>query len=259
MVRADVADLKAQRWNARLILNLGEHSDLNLTGRLRSDDYGSEFGTRSDRIRDVEAEWTVQPSPEVTASAFFSLAKNQRNSGSIRGFASIAGPERGPAELPVHATSGPATRTARPIGWGGRFTLSPFEWLQLDTRYTFLVTREDDKVAFSTNQALASYDFASTDPVPTDFPKLRTRDQAVETSLRIALRKSLGLKLYYRYWRSDIDDYHQTGLTDVDRAPGVPGASGPGLRSHLLRRGGTGQLRIGVVTDRRESVPPLTP
>ena len=67
----------------------------------------------------------------------------------------------------------------------------------------------------SEKNALASYDFASTDPIPTDFPKLRTRDQGVETSLRIALRKSLGLKLYYRYWRSDIDDYHQTGLTTL--------------------------------------------
>ncbi len=214
MVRADVADLKAQRWNARLILNLGEHSDLNLTGRLRSDDYGSEFGTRSDRIRDVEAEWTVQPAPEVTASAFFSLAKNQRNSGSIRGFASTPDPNAGPPNFPF-TNEWASYAHGQATGWGGRFTLSPFEWLQLDTRYTFLVTREDDKVAFSTNQALASYDFASTDPVPTGFPKLRTRDQAVETSLRIALRKSLGLKLYYRYWRSDIDDYHQTGLTTL--------------------------------------------
>ena len=258
MVRADVADLKAQRWNARLILNLGDHSDLNITGRLRSDDYGSEYGTRSDRIRDVEAEWTVQPSPEVTASAFFSLAKNQRNSGSIRGFASSPDPNAGPPNFPF-TNEWASYAHGEAIGWGGRFTLSPFEWLELDTRYTFLVTREDDKVAFTTNQALAAYDFTSTDPIPTDFPKLRTRDQAVETSLRIALRKSLGFKLYYRYWRSDIDDYHQTGLPTLI-----------GRRVYLAHQdldyaatffGAAVQVSFGsgLVTDRRESVPPLTP
>ena len=211
MVRSDVADLKGQRWNARLILNLGDHSDLNFTGRLRSDDYGSDYGTRSDRARDAEVEWTVQPSPQVMASAFFSLAKNQRNSGSIRGFASSPNPDAGGPNFPL-TNAWSADGHAQATGWGGHFTLSPLEWLQLDTRYTFLVTREDDDVAFASAAALAAPDFTTTKPVPTDFPKLRTRDQAVETSLRIALRKSLGVKLYYRYWRSDIADYHQTAL-----------------------------------------------
>jgi hypothetical protein len=214
MVRSDVADLKAQRWNARLILNLGDHSDLNVTGRLRSDDYGSDYGTRSDRMRDAEAEWTVQPSPEVSASAFFSLAKNQRNSGSIRGFASSPNPNAGGPNFPF-ANEWAADAHGQAVGWGGRFTLSPLEWLQVDTRYTFLVTRENDDVAFASAAALAAPDSTSTKPVPTDFPKLRTRDQAVETSLRIALRKSVGFKLYYRYARSEIDDYHQTGLTTL--------------------------------------------
>jgi hypothetical protein len=36
--------------------------------------------------------------------------------------------------------------------------------------------------------------------------------------VRIALHKSLGLRLYYRYWRSGVDDYHQTSLpTQIGR------------------------------------------
>ena len=211
MVRSDVADLSGQRWNARLILNLGDMSDLNFTGRVRTDDYGSDYGTRSDRARDAEVEWTVQPSPQVMASAFFSIGKNQRNAGSIRGFASSPNPDAGGPNFPF-ANGWSADGHAQATGWGGHFTLSPLEWLQLDTRYTFLVTREDDDVAFASTTALAATDPVSTKPIPTDFPKLRTHDQAVETSLRIAPRKSLALKLYYRYWRSDIADYHQTAL-----------------------------------------------
>ncbi len=70
MVRPSLADLKGQLWNGRLIFAVGERSDLALTGRVRSNDYGSGYGLRSDRLRGVEAEWTVQPSPAVSASAF---------------------------------------------------------------------------------------------------------------------------------------------------------------------------------------------
>jgi hypothetical protein len=87
---------------------------------------------------------------------------------------------------------------------------SALRWLELDTRYTFLVTREDDRIAFTDLAALANPDFAT--PPPGHFPELRSRDHALETSVRVALQKAVGLKLYYRYWRSEIEDYHQTDL-----------------------------------------------
>jgi hypothetical protein len=43
-------------------------------------------------------------------------------------------------------------------------------------------------------------------------PTLRSRDHALETSLRVALRKSVALRAFYRYERSGVDDFHQTGL-----------------------------------------------
>ena len=58
--------------------------------------------------------------------------------------------------------------------------------------------------------ALANFDPAA--PVPSTLPTLNNRDHIVEASLRFALRKSLGLRFYYRYDRSGVDDFHQTGL-----------------------------------------------
>jgi len=209
MVRPSLADLEGQRWNARLIFDLGDHMDLSLTGRLRSNDYGSDYGLRSDRLRSVEAEWTVEPSPVVSASAFFSIEAHKRNMGSIRGFATSSNGDAGGPNFPF-TNEWSLNARGDAIGWGGQLTVNPIQWLQLDTRYTFLLTREEDKISFASNAALANLDFAQ--PVPTDFPRLKSRDQTLETSVRIALRRSIGLRFYYRYWRSGVSDYHQTGL-----------------------------------------------
>ena len=192
----------------------------------------------------------MQPSPEVTASAFFSLAKNQTATRAAsaasraRRTANAGGPN-----FPF-TNQWAADAHGEAVGWGGSFTLSPLEWLQLDTRYTFLVTRENDDVAFASTRR-ARRRRHSTNPVPTDFPKLRTRDQAVETSLRIALRKSLALKLFYRYSRSDIDDYHQTGLPTLIGRRVYLAHQDLDYAATLLRRGGTAQLRLRLVTDRQ--------
>jgi hypothetical protein len=211
MVRPSLADLESQIWNGRLIFAIGDSSDLSISGRLRSNTYGtnSQYGLRSDRSRGIDAEWSVQPSPMLAASAFVSLESHQRRMGSIRGFASSPDGNAGGPNFPyVYQWSTNASGDA--IGWGGSLTVSPLHWLELDTRYTFLVTREDDRIAFTDLSALANPDIGN--PPPGHFPELRARDHTIQTSLRIALSQAVGLKLYYRYWRSDIEDYHQTDL-----------------------------------------------
>jgi len=215
MVRPSLADLKGQIWNGRLIFSVGERSDLSLSGRVRSNDYDADYGLRSDRLRGFEAEWTVQPTPAVSASAFVSLESHTRRMGSIRGFATSSNGDAGGPNYPLD-NQWSTNASGDAIGWGGRLTVQPLHWLELDTRYTFLVTREEDRIAFTNAFVLANPDFSA--PAPADFPKLRSRDQTVETTVRIALHKSVALKLYYRYWRSGIDDYHQTDLpTQIGR------------------------------------------
>lgn len=209
LVRPSVADLEGQRWNARLVLALGDRSDLSLAARLRSDDYGSDYGLTSDRSRDLQADWTVQASPALSANVFVSLERHNRGMQSIRGFAGSANGDAGGPNFPFTSQWGVRAR-GDAVGWGGGLNLHPLEWLELDTRYTFLVTREDEKLAFASTSALANVDFAS--PIPQDLPTLRSRDHALEASLRVALRKSVALRFLYRYERSGVDDFHQTGL-----------------------------------------------
>jgi putative beta-barrel porin MtrB/PioB len=209
LVRPSLADLFGQRFAARVNFALGARSDFSVAARLRSDDYGSSYGLTSDRTRDVEADWTVQLSPSLTANVFGSLEAHDRGMQTIRGFASSADGNAGGPNFPLANQWGVRARGGS-TGWGAGLTAHPLSWIQFDTRYTFLVTREEDHLKFTSTAVLASQDFSS--PVPNVLPTLQNRDHIVETSLRFALSKALGLRFYYRYDRSGVDDFHQTGL-----------------------------------------------
>ena len=209
LVRPSLANLNAQRYAARLVFALGSRSDLSIAARLRSDDYGSSYGLTSDRTRDVEADWTVQLSPLLSANVFGSLEAHDRGMQSIRGFASSANGDAGGPNFPLSNQWGVRAR-GDATGWGCGLTAHPLSWLQFDTRYTFLVTREVDHLAFNSPAALADVAFGQ--PIPDVLPTLRNRDHVVESSLRLALRNNVALRFYWRYNRSGVDDFHQTGL-----------------------------------------------
>ncbi len=209
MVRPSLANLESSLWNARLVFALGDRSDLSLAARLLDNNYGSDYGLTSDRSSGVEADWTVQPSPAISANAFVSLEHHNRDMQNIRGFAISSNGDAGGPNFPFSDQWGVRAH-GDAVGWGGGLTLNPLHWLQFETRYTFLVTREEEDLAFATLNALAAPDFSS--PVPGQLPKLRSRDNALETSVRVALRKSVGLRFFYRYMRSDVSDFHQTDL-----------------------------------------------
>ena len=209
LVRPSLADLTGQRWNGRLLFSLGPWSDLILTGRIRSDDYDSAYGLKSDRTRSLEAEWSVQPRPWLSASIYGSLEAYKRNMGNIRGFASSANGDAGGPNFPF--TSGwNAHADGSSLGCGSSVSLRPVHWVQLVSSYNYLETRERERLAFNSIDALANPIFGETPG--NRLPTLRSRDHAIETSLRFEVRKWLGLKLYHRYERSTIDDYHQAGL-----------------------------------------------
>ncbi|MFI5317765.1 MAG: MtrB/PioB family outer membrane beta-barrel protein [Myxococcota bacterium] len=215
MVRPSLADLDAQRINGRLIFALGDYSDLSLSGRIQSDDYGSSYGLTSNRTDGVEADWTVQPSPALSANVFVSLERHDRSMQSIRGFASSANGDAGGPNFPFTNQWGVRAQ-GDATGWGGGLTAHPTSWIDLDTKYTFIVTHDADHESFASQNALANVD--PTQPIPSSLPTLTSRDQAVETSARFALHKGLGLRFFYRYVRSGVDDFHQTGLpTLIDR------------------------------------------
>lgn len=209
LVRPSLADLDGDRINGRLVFALGEYSDLSLAARWRSDDYGSSYGLTSDRSRDVEADWTVQPSPQLSANAFVSFERHDRRMQTIRGFAISANGDAGGPNFPL-STEWSVHSRGDAVGWGGELSVHPVHWLEFVTRYTFIVTREEEHLAFASTSALANVDFSQ--PPPDQLPTLRSRDQGVETSIRIALRKSLGLRVFYRYEHSGVDDFHQTDL-----------------------------------------------
>ncbi len=212
LVRPALADLEGQRIQGRFVFALGDFSDVSLVARLRSDDYGSDYGLTSDRTRGLEADWTVQASPALSANVFVSFDQHDRRMQNIRGFATFVDNDNGDAGGPNYSLTNQWGVRARgdATAWGGGLRLAPLRWLELDTRYTFLVTREKENQSFASTGAIPVIDFASA--IPDALPTLRSRDHMLETSLRVSLRESLALRVYYRYERSSVDDFHQTGL-----------------------------------------------
>jgi MtrB/PioB family decaheme-associated outer membrane protein len=215
MVRPSLADLAGHRGDLRLIFSLGAWSDLILTGRIRSDDYDSEYGLQSDRRHSVGAEWSVQPRPWLSASVYGSFEPYRRHMGSIRGFASSADGNAGGPNFPLD-NAWSVHSDGDSVGCGASLSLRPLHWLELVSAYNYLETREQERLAFDSVNALANPIFGASPPG--SLPTLHGSDHAIQTSLRFELAKWLGLKLYHRYEHSTIDDYHQTGLVPlIDR------------------------------------------
>ncbi len=183
-----------------------------LSGRLRSTDFGPDYGLLSERARDLQAEWTLQVSPRLSASLFASVEKHQRSMRNIRGFAASPDGSAGGPTFPL-ANEWEVRAHGTAIGWGGGLQARPLSWLELASSYRFIVTKEQDDIEFASTTALANVNSAS--PIPDRYPELRSRDQAIESTARIILRPNLALRLYYRYERSSIDDFHQTNLPVV--------------------------------------------
>jgi hypothetical protein len=209
LVRPSLADLSGHRWNGRVAFSLGPWSDLFVTGRVRSDDYDSAYGLRSDRTRNLEAEWSVQPRPWLSASVYGSVQAHRRHMSNIRGFASSANGDAGGPNFPVESGWNVHAR-GNSVGWGSSLTLRPLHWVELASSYNYFETRERERLAFNSEVALANPVFGSN---PGDrLPTLRSSDHAIESSLRFEVTRWLGFKVYHRYERSTVDDYHQTGL-----------------------------------------------
>jgi Putative outer membrane beta-barrel porin, MtrB/PioB len=212
LVRPSLADLSEHRGNGRLVFSLGSWSDLLLTGWVRSDDYDSDYGLRSDRTRNFEAEWSVQPRPWLTASVYGSVEGHERHMGNIRGFASSANGDAGGPNFPL-ANSWSVHADGDSLGLGSSVSLRPVHRVELASSYNFLETRERQHLAFASIDALANPDFGV--PPGDRLPTLRSRDHAIETSVRFEVAQWLALKLYHRYERSTIEDYHQNGLATL--------------------------------------------
>jgi hypothetical protein len=214
LVRPSLADLAGHRGNGRLAFSLGAWSDLILTGRIRSDDYDSAYGLKSDDTRNLQAEWSVQPRPWLSASLYGSVEDHRRRMANIRGFASSSNGDAGGPNFPF-ANAWNIRTDGNATGLGSNLTLRPVRWVELVSSYSFLVTREHERLAFASLAALAN----PVGPPPGNrLPTLESLDHVIETSLRFEVTKWLGFKLYHRYERSTIEDYHQTGLaTLIDR------------------------------------------
>src|SRR5262249_11312986 len=121
----------------------------------------------------------------------------QAQHGQHPGFASSSNGDAGGPNFPLspHSNAWSLRANGASFGAGSTLTLRPVHRAEFGSSYTFLTTREHERIAFdSSGNALA------TGGTPdSHLPTLRNRDHVLETSLRFEVARGLALKLYHRY------------------------------------------------------------
>ena len=198
--RHDLTDRDEWIWNLRLNVLLGDRSDLILTGRLQTDRYRTDLGLKRERYTSLNVEWSYQASPTTDVYLYGSFERVHREQ------AQSTNPE---ASLDVATGTSVVSidDDARTFSFGGGVRMPLVQGAQLQLDYRFQVTREEIDYDLGSATRLVG----TADP-GVRYPTQLLRDHVLETSVVWPLREAFSLRVYQRYARSSIDDYHQTDL-----------------------------------------------
>jgi hypothetical protein len=206
----DLADRLQHEGTARVNFMIAEIADLAFAGSVRDDDYESRYGLRSARAWDANVELNVQPSPAFDVYAFGSAEWRRRALDTIDSV-SPTGTDFAPGGPVFPFDNAWATRSrTRSFAAGAGISTRPFARLELRGDYSVLVSRERISYAFASPGALAPG--VSAQDAGTRFPDLRNTDHVLDASARIDLTDRLAARLLYRFQRSQVANFHQTGL-----------------------------------------------
>ena len=226
----DLASRRSHRADLRVNLLLRDDMDLALTGQIRSDDYGANYGLQDDRTGSVSLEWGWQPSADVNVHALGSLERGDRKIRNIDDPGGGTFPSENAWELESERTSAFA---------GAGFEVRVLERVTIESTYRFTYTRER-----------LDYDFAGASALGSRFPTLNRRDHSILSALRFAVTEHVGLRVFYMFERGEVDDFQQDGLRDPTLLTGIPGTGAGTLflghvdhdySAHVI--GGTVQLK----------------
>ncbi|MBI3042926.1 MAG: MtrB/PioB family decaheme-associated outer membrane protein [Betaproteobacteria bacterium] len=211
----DVADRTQRILNGRVNFLVARDMDLAVAGRRLENDYGAAYGRLGERITAFNLEWNWQPRPAASAYAHYGFERRHNRMAQISDDPAGWGtgnPNAGGAAYPLANRWEEGSRDdAHTVGLGFRYA---FSRATLETGYTYLYSPYRTRYSFASAGALAG-GAAAAAGAGDGMPDMVFRQQAVETSLKLAIDKHAALRLYHRYERTRLEDWHYDGLSPV--------------------------------------------
>ena len=208
--KSDLSDRIKHVVNLRLNLLVKGDMDVSLTGRFRDHAHDADYGLTGERSGSLNLEWNIQPSPRWNAFVFAGWERSRRGLSGINDDpVSSQDPNAGGAVFPfLNSWSLDTNGDSVDVGMGVRRRL--LEIVTVEANYHFVFGEQHLEYEFRSAGSLTPGD----DPglAGGDFPKLRTLDHILETSVRIELTDRLDARLEYRLQVGKLDDFQQSGI-----------------------------------------------
>ena len=206
----DIADRTEQALKTQTNFILAEGIDLQLGGNFRLYDYDADYGLKSARNFNFNAELTYQVSLATNFNVFYSFQGHDREASSINPDESNSADDSpGSSTFPLEAAwSEEAEDRNHVLGAGLRHQISS---VTIDVNYTF--TYGDS--AFGYTYASGRAHGLTPEEAGNAFPDNTFRHHLLQTSVLWKYTENVGVRGYYRFEHEEIEDFHYTGLTQV--------------------------------------------
>jgi len=209
--------------------------DLAVSGRYLDNDYGAQYGRLGERKTAFNVEWSWQPARRSSVYAHYGFERARNRMASIAD--DVAGwgtgnPNAGGAVYPLANRWEEASRDdAHVLGVGFRHA---FPRATLESSFAHIYSPYRTSYGFASSGALVG-GAAAAATAGTGLPVMTFRQQVLETSLKFALDKRTALRLYHRFERTRVQDWHYDGLPLVFGNEAIFLGAGPrSYSNHLI-------------------------
>jgi hypothetical protein len=207
----DVADRTEHVFKTQTNFILADNLDLQLAGNLRSYDYDAEYGLKSAKYYNFNAELTYQASLATDINVFYSFQRHTRDAANILGGGGSPDDSAGSPTYPLNASwREEADDKNHVFGAGIRHQINT---VTIDVNYVF--TYGDSALRYSYASTAAFFNSLTPEQAGNAFPDNVFRHHLVETSVLWKYTSKIGVRGYYRFEHEKIEDFHYTGLTQV--------------------------------------------
>jgi hypothetical protein len=185
--------------------------DLQLGANFRVYDYDADYGLKSARNLNLNAELTYQVSLATNFNIFYSFQAHKREAANINPDGGSPDDQPGSPTYPLeNAWSEEAKDKNHVFGAGIRHQINT---VTIDLNYTF--TYGDSAFGYSYASPGAFFYDVTPEQAGSAFPDNTFRHHLVETSVLWKYTQKIGVRGYYRFEHEEIEDFHYTGLTQV--------------------------------------------
>jgi len=207
----DIADRTEQALKSQTNFILADNVDLQLGGNFRIYDYDADYGLKSARNFNINAELTYQVSLATNFNVFYSFQGHKREAANINPLGGSPDDSAGSPTYPLaNAWTEEADDKNHVFGAGIRHRIGS---VTIDLDYTF--TYGDSGMSYTYASPGAFFNILTPAQAGNAFPENTFRHHLVQTSVLWKYTEKLGVRGYYRFEHEEMEDFHYTGLTQV--------------------------------------------